>query len=118
MTWRIVVEPDGQTLAEEAQWARSFLARLRGLIGQPRLLPGQALIVEPAPQVHTLGMRFPIDVVFCTRSWRVLRVAHLEPWRVSGFVRGARYAVELPAGAAPADLEGSTLTVVPNNPAQ
>jgi uncharacterized membrane protein (UPF0127 family) len=118
MTWRILVEPHGQTLADEAQWARSIFGRLRGLIGQPGLLPGQALILEHAPQVHTIGMRFPIDVVFCSRSWSVLRVAHLQPWRVSRFVRGARYAVELPAGSAPTGLEGSTLTVVPGDSAQ
>jgi uncharacterized protein len=118
MTWRILFEPGGQTLAEEAEWARSFGQRLKGLIGHPRLLPGQALIIEPGPQVHTLGMRYPIDVVFCTRSWRVVRVTHLEPWRVSRFVRAARYAIELPAGSAPARLEGGTLRVLTNDSAQ
>jgi uncharacterized membrane protein (UPF0127 family) len=118
MTWRILIEPTGEALATEAEWARSFFRRLRGLIGRPSLLSGQALIIEPGPQVHTFGMRDPLDVVFCTRSWRVLSVARLEPWRVSRFVRGAHYAIELPAGSAPAGLEGATLTVVPNDSAQ
>ena len=118
MTWRILIEPTGEALATEAEWARSFFQRLRGLIGRPSLLPGQALIIEPGPQVHTFGMRHPLDVVFCTRSWRVLSVARLEPRRVSRFVRGARYAIELPAGSAPAGLEGALLTVEPNDSAQ
>jgi uncharacterized protein len=115
MTWRILFGSNDETLAEEAEWARSFLRRLRGLIGQPKLQPGHALIIEPGPQVHTLGMRYAIEVVFCNRSWRVLEVAHLEPWRVSRFVRGARYAIELPAGSASAHLEGRTLRVLPND---
>jgi uncharacterized protein len=118
MTWRIRIEPTGEALAAEAEWARSFWQRLRGLIGRPRLQPGQALIIEPGPQVHTFCMGQPLDVVFCSRSWQVLRVARLEPWRVSRFVRGARYAIELPAGSTPARLEGATLTVVPNDSAQ
>jgi uncharacterized membrane protein (UPF0127 family) len=118
MTWRILFDPDGEPLANEAEWARSFVQRLRGLIGHPKLLPGQALIIEPGPQVHTLGMRYPIDVVFCTRSWRVVKVTHLEPWRISPWVRAARYAIELPAGSAPARLEGETLRVLPNDSAQ
>jgi uncharacterized membrane protein (UPF0127 family) len=118
MTWRILIEPTGEALATDAEWARSLFKRLRGLIGRPKLLPGQALIIEPGPQVHTFGMRYSLDVVFCNRSWRVLSVAHLEPWRVSRFVRGARYAIELPAGSAPAGLEGATVTVVPNDSAQ
>jgi uncharacterized membrane protein (UPF0127 family) len=118
MTWRILFESDGETLAEEAEWARSFVRRLRGLIGHPKLRPGQALIIEPGPQVHTFGMRYPIDVVFCTRSWRVVGVAHLQPWRVSRFVRDARYAIELPAGSASSRLEGGTLRVLENDSAQ
>ena len=118
MTWRILIEPTGEALATEAEWARSFFQRLRGLIGRQSLLPGQALIIEPGPQVHTFGMRHPLDVVFCSRSWRVLSVARLEPRSVSRFVRGARYAIELPAGSAPAGLEGALLTVEPNDSAQ
>jgi uncharacterized membrane protein (UPF0127 family) len=47
-------------------------------------------------------MRFPIDVVFLDRDWRVVGVRHgLRPWRVAG-ARGAVAALELPAGAAAA----------------
>jgi hypothetical protein len=47
-------------------------------------------------------MRFPLDVVFVDREWRVVGVRHrLRPWRVAG-ARGAVAALELPAGAAAA----------------
>ena len=47
-------------------------------------------------------MRFPIDVVFLDRDWRVVGIRHgLRPWRVAG-ARRAAAALELPAGAAAA----------------
>ena len=58
-------------------------------------------------------MRFPIDVVFLDRDWKVLSVRHeLRPWRVAG-ARGAVAALELPAGAAAAAgiAEGDVLAL-------
>jgi uncharacterized membrane protein (UPF0127 family) len=46
-------------------------------------------------------MRYPIDIVFLSRDQVVLRVVSaLRPWRVSPYVRGAFFAVELAAGVA------------------
>lgn len=57
---------------------------------------------EPAAQVHTIGMRYPIDVVLCDRDLVVLRIVRgLRPLRVTKWVRGARVVVELPAGSLP-----------------
>ncbi len=70
-------------------------------MGAPPPEPGEGLIIDYSPQVHTVRMACPIDVVFCTKSWRVRHVIHsMAPWRLSRVVLGARYAIELPAGAA------------------
>jgi uncharacterized membrane protein (UPF0127 family) len=64
------------------------------------LEPGHALVLCPTKQVHTFFMRHPIDVIFCGESWDVLHVMSPMPRRrVSGWVTGARFVVELPAGA-------------------
>lgn len=92
-------------LAERAEVARSLRARLRGLIGRSPLGPGEALVIERCPQVHTFFMGYPIDVVFCASDWTVLHVVRaLPPRRLSRWVSKARYAVELPAGSLPAGL--------------
>ena len=58
------------------------------------------MLIDAAPSVHTFFMRFPIDVVFLDRDWKVVRVVdRLRPWRVAG-ARRAVAALELPAGAA------------------
>lgn len=99
----------GAPLAEEVVWARGWRSRARGLIGWS-LPPERALILQPASQVHTFFMSQPIDVVFCDRNWVVLHVISPMPtWRVSKWVRGSRYVVELNAGAAAAIRPGDTL---------
>ena len=96
-----MLSSSGDVLAERVRWARLPRARVRGLLDAPPLEPGEALVISPAPQVHTAGMRYAIDVVFCDRSWVVLHVVrNLRPWRVTRWVRSACYALELRAGAA------------------
>ena len=53
-----------------------------------------------AARVHTFGMRFTIDAVFCDRDLVVVGVQTLEPNRLSRRFRRARYCIELPAGSA------------------
>jgi uncharacterized protein len=86
-------------MADDARLARTSGERRRGLIGRERLWPGGALIIPRCRQVHTFGMRFPIDVVFIDRSGSVVRVCReLSPRRLSPFVPRARRAIELEAG--------------------
>lgn len=71
--------------------------RLRGLLGTHEP-PAQGLYITPCSSVHTMGMRYPIDLVFLARDGRVLRVAEaVPPWRVVG-ARGAYAVAEFAAG--------------------
>lgn len=73
---------------------------------------GTALILRPAKQVHTFGMRYPIDVVFLGGGGRVLRVVReMQPKRLTRVVLRARAVVELPAGEAAGVAVGDRLIV-------
>jgi uncharacterized membrane protein (UPF0127 family) len=72
-------------------------ARRRGLLGRNGI--DGALVLQPCRQVHTIGMRFVIDVAFCARDGRVLRVMTMRPGRVSRVVWRARFVVEAAAGS-------------------
>jgi hypothetical protein len=73
---------------------------MRGLLGSDGLAEGHGILLNPAPSVHTLFMRFPIDVVFVDQSRTIVKVVHeLRPWRAA-FGRKAVAALELPAGTA------------------
>jgi len=86
-------------LVEEARLAASFLSRLQGLLGRKELPRGQGLILKPCQAVHTLGMRFPIDVAFVDRHDRICHlIEDMPPFRFSPVVKEARYVIEAPAG--------------------
>lgn len=76
--------------------------RLVGLLGRRHLPPGQGLLLVPCRAVHTIGMRFPIDVIFLAREGRVVGIATLPPGRLAWGGFHAWAALEVPAGEAQA----------------
>jgi uncharacterized membrane protein (UPF0127 family) len=88
----------GTVVCEGAVLADRPLQRMRGLLGRDSLRPGEGLLLQPAPSIHTAFMRFPIDVVFLDSESVVVRVVHtLAPWRAAQAQR-ARSVLELAAG--------------------
>ena len=77
--------------------AESFRERSRGLLGRDGL--EGALLLRPAHQVHSFGMRFPIDVAFCTDDLKVVRTLSMRPGRVTRPSLRCRCVIEAEAGA-------------------
>ncbi|MBS1847407.1 MAG: DUF192 domain-containing protein [Actinobacteria bacterium] len=77
--------------------AATAAARRTGLLGRDSYR--KVMVLQPARQVHTFGMRFAIDVAWCDRSGRVLRTARVAPNRMSAWVCGAHSVLEAEAGA-------------------
>lgn len=97
--FRISNSTRGVVLADRARWAANPWARFRGLMLTERLPEGEALVIEPCNSIHMFFMRYPIDVIFTSREHEVVGVVEsIRPWRMTRFFRGARAAVELPAG--------------------
>jgi uncharacterized protein len=95
-----VIQADSRLLlASSVAVADSFRHRLRGLLARPPLEAGQGLLLLECRSVHTVGMRFPIDVAFLDLDGTVVRsIAGLGPWRVGLGGSRAVHALELPAG--------------------
>ena len=86
-------------VADRARRAATFLARGRGLMLAPPLPDGSGLIIEPCNSIHMFFMRYPLDVLFVDRAGGVTFMYEgIKPWRVGRLVKGARMAIELPAG--------------------
>ena len=83
--------------------AESVGARTRGLLGRDGI--DGAILLAPARSVHTLRMRFAIDVAFCDADLRVLRIVTMVPNRVSRPVWRARSVIETEAGVIHTDFE-------------
>jgi uncharacterized protein len=77
--------------------AESFADRSRGLLGR-RGFDG-ALLLAHTRAVHTLGMRFPLDVAFLDTDLVVLDLCTVRPWRLARPRRGGRQVLEAEAGA-------------------
>lgn len=89
-------------IAHRVELATTPWRRAVGLLGRGSFEPGLALVITPCSQVHTIGMRFPIDAVFCDAALTVLAWQTLEPGKLGRTVRGAKCCIELPAGTAQA----------------
>ena len=92
MAWLV----HGDTVLASLERADSLRSRTIGLLGK-REFEG-ALLFERTKSVHTIGMKFPIDVAFCDEDLRVLRIVTLQKHRVSKIEFGARCVIETEAG--------------------
>lgn len=87
-------------VATEATVADSYLRRLVGLLGKTKRWArlGRGLWIVPSRGVHTIGMLFPIDLVFLSREKEVVHIEeHVRPFRISKVSLKATSVLELPA---------------------
>jgi len=87
---------DGEVLAS-LEVADTRPTRRKGLLGRDGI--EGAMLLTPARSVHSLGMRFPLDVAWCDRDLTVLRVARLRRHRMTRPVARARAVIEAEAGS-------------------
>jgi uncharacterized protein len=88
-------------LATELRLAATHWSRFRGLMGRNAgdFGAGKALWIVPCHGVHTLAMRFPIDVLYLDRNKVVVHLEQgLKPWRVAPVRMAATSVLELPEG--------------------
>lgn len=90
----------GTVVGEKIAVADTFLSRLVGLLRVSSLDPGEGLLIHPSQGVHTLGMKFPIDVIFLDRKLRVLEMRRaLKPFRMTTLNFSTSSILELPVNA-------------------
>jgi uncharacterized membrane protein (UPF0127 family) len=97
---RVLNQSHRTTLATHVHVADTPRSRRQGLLGRPELRQHEGLWIVPCESVHTVGMRYPIDLVYLDRERRVVRIVEsLAPYRMSLCLR-AYSVIELAAGAA------------------
>jgi len=80
--------------------ADSPLSRGLGLIGRADFRAYNGMLLKNANAIHTFFVRFPIDVVFLDRDFKVVKtVENLKPFRFSPIVWKAKHTLELPVGS-------------------
>ena len=86
----------GRVLAS-AEVALSRRDRRNGLIGRADL--DGAFVIDRCRWVHTIGVRFPLDIAYLDGSGTVLKIVTMRRWRMGAPVAQARTVVEARAGA-------------------
>ena len=90
----------GTMLGEAIEVADSAVSRVKGLLGRECLEDGQGLLFKKCSSLHTMFMRFPIDIVFIDKHGKVLKLSKaVKPFKLVAAPLRAYYALELPAGA-------------------
>ena len=110
--WQLVQQASGAVLAHTVHTAFDSASRREGLLKQAVWPAGSALIIAPCQAVHTVGMKFAIDVVFVNRAGTVVKVRErVRPFRATGALR-AFATIELPAGSLDGRLAVGDVIVV------
>jgi uncharacterized membrane protein (UPF0127 family) len=85
--------------------ARSWAARRDGLARLPELPGDRGLLIAPCRSIHTIGMRFALDLVWLDADDAVRGVVRdVGPWRLRSDW-GARCVIEVAAGRGDAFAE-------------
>lgn len=77
--------------------ADTHLARLRGLLGRMRLRSDEGIWMVPSQGIHTIGVLFPIDLIYLDAGHRVIHlIESLGTFRIAPVRRHAASVLEMP----------------------
>ncbi|MBF7683648.1 DUF192 domain-containing protein [Acinetobacter sp. B5B] len=82
-------------------FAYHFLHRARGLLFRKKLAEKECLLISPCTSIHTIGMHYPLDIVFLDACGIVLEVhENISPFQfISCRHKAARTTVEFVGGS-------------------
>ena len=93
MSWLVAEDQVLATLEVADTWK----TRLKGVLGHTHV--EGAVLIKPAFSVHTIGVKFELDVAYCDQDLRVLDVGTMAPNRVGMPRIRSRQVIEAPKGS-------------------
>ncbi len=98
----MLLKYDGTPIATHIECVTTMFRMMRGLMFRRKVPDDYAMVfVFPKPRngsIHTLFMRFPIDVIFLNNDKIIIDIARLNPWTGYKHVRNVSYIIEMNAG--------------------
>jgi len=77
--------------------ADTSFARLKGLIGRLRLKYDEGLWMVPSSGVHTIGVLFPLDLIYLDEDYRVIHlIEFFRTFRIAPLRTNAASVLQLP----------------------
>jgi uncharacterized membrane protein (UPF0127 family) len=72
-------------------------SRLMGFIGKIKLKSDEGLWVVPSRGIHTVGLHFPLDLLYLDGQYQVIHVVeYLNPFRIAPLKTRAESVLQLP----------------------
>lgn len=88
-----------RVIGNQIEIADTSLSRMLGLLGRRGLNAGEGLWIKPSSGVHTVGMKFTIDVIGLDKNLRVVKLwPRLVPFRVTSVSLKVSSVIELGSG--------------------
>lgn len=85
----------------KVELADTWRKRLIGLLAKSGVSDQYGMLFRPGESIHTIGMRFPIDVLFLDKDNRVLKISHdMKSFRLSFAPKGTYSVLEINGGNA------------------
>jgi uncharacterized protein len=83
-------------LSLDVRAADTIFSRLRGLIGRLKLRSDEGIWVVPSRGIHTLGLLFPLDLIYLDEHYRVIHLVEYFPsFRIAPLKTQAESVLEL-----------------------
>src|SRR6266702_3581131 len=77
--------------------ADTALTRLKGLIGRLKLATDDGLWVVPSRGIHTIGVTFPLDLIYLDADSRVIHIREsFPPFHIAPLITQAASVLQLP----------------------
>lgn len=89
---------ESQLLLANVELANTFLSRFKGLMFRQAMTDIDGMLITPCNAIHTIGMKFNIDVVFIDKENKVTSVKSRISKNSFSKDLGAKHVLELPAG--------------------
>lgn len=95
----IISSNNGKVIAINTRYAQTVVTRMIGLLATSSFNAGDGLYISPCSSIHTVGMKYPIDVVFINEFNIINKVVMgLKPNRICLSLSGCCSVLELPQG--------------------
>jgi uncharacterized membrane protein (UPF0127 family) len=106
-THRLIRADNGNTVVEVVRAATNIWSRFVGLQFRSALPKNQGLLIVPCSSIHTMFVRFALDVFFLAKDGTVIEVHRdVRPWKIAMPKQRSHAVLETTAGAL--DLEAGT----------
>lgn len=102
----VVHKKTNQTIASKMSYANTVFSRMKGLMFMDEMKGMDALLIDPCNSIHNCFVRFPLDVLFLDKNYRIVKIIrHFKPWRFSWIYFRAKMVIEMPSGKLSRDIE-------------